>query len=224
MKKNLFFLILLAVTLNGFAQRPNRYKPRVFNWGVKVGLEAMSMNHYEVFSEETELSKVSYKNRSGFYVNTFTRINLKRFFVQPGIEWSLSKQGLFFTTLSEQKVEISHQSQNVVLNGLLGYNIVQNGPFILNLIAGPAFYFNYKNEYRLSPELSLPDNIMYSYLYGMVGFSINIARMHFDVRYKINFFNTDIDFEDMPNRPEILDGIIIRKTENLVGFSCGFMF
>ena len=222
--KNAILFILLAVTLNSFAQRPRQEKSPVFNWGIKTGLESLSMTHYNVFSNETELSNAAYKNQSGFYINTFFRVNLKRVFLQPGVEWSRYDQDFSFDLLSEENVNISTRSQNTNINALIGYNIVKNGPFLLNLLAGPSFCFNYKNKYDLSPEISLLERKSHTYTYGIIGFSINIARIHFDIRYKLNVFDTDIHFDEMPDRPEMLDGIVIRKNANVLGFACGVLF
>ena len=223
MKKALLF-ILLAVTLNSFAQRPRQVKSPIFNWGINIGLESLSMNHYNVFSNETELINTAYKNQSCFYMSTFFRVNARRVFLQPEGEWSQHSQDLSFNLLSEENVNISSTARNVNINALVGYNIVKNGPFLLNFLAGPSFSFNYKNQYDLSPEISLLERKSHAYTYGIIGFSINIFRAHFDIRYKLNLFNTDIYFDEMPDRPEMLDGIIIRKSANVLGFACGFMF
>jgi hypothetical protein len=37
-------------------------------------------------------------------------------------------------------------------------------------------------------------------------------------------FNTNIRFADIPDSPEALKGIFIRKNENVISFACGFMF
>ncbi|MCL1938428.1 MAG: PorT family protein [Candidatus Azobacteroides sp.] len=219
-------LFPVVQTVSGQADKNNHH---AINIGLKAGLNALSLSHYKAYQGETELSNLSGKNKSGYGLNLFFRINLDRFFMQPEAEWSLYKQEISYDYPvgdNYQSTHLSIETQAAKINVLVGYNMTKSGPFLLNLVIGPSFRDNFKSRYgntlwgnpvfqNTRPNYSTN---------GIMGITINIAKVHFDIRYEISFFNSNISFDEMSGRPDLLEGISIRKRENILSFSCGWMF
>jgi hypothetical protein len=109
---------------------------------------------------------------------------------------------------------------------LVGYNIIKEGPFLLNMSLGPSVKYIYKADYKINEQNYTVDNPQYiHYKYsGIIGFAIIIAKYYFDIRYELNLPDTDIHLDKIPNMNESLKKIYIHKNENILNFSFGFMF
>jgi hypothetical protein len=207
------------------------WKHRIFNYGFKVGLNAPETTHYSADYGETPLTNESCHNKTGYDVSAYFRINVDYFFMQPELEWRLLKQDISFsvpddlsTDLTSTGFSITAQTANT--NVLVGYNIVKNGPFLLGAYIGPSFRCNFNTRYDDIKKIHAgftDKNLQYN-IYGVAGFSIIIAKVHFDVRYKIGFLDADIHFNEMEESSESLEKLVLHKRENILSFACGFMF
>ena len=230
-----FLSVLLLIALFSLAgqtshAQQNRYNHHVFNVGLRLGFNALSMNSYQAHIEDLELVNLSYKNQTGYGASLFFRINLDHFFVQPGIEWNLNQQELSFSLpagedLWQSPTKLSIKIKTLSVDALVGYNIIKSGPFLINVIAGPSFQYDYRTNYNMNfTDSGFIDKTPKYNTFGIVGFSVNIAKLHFDIRYGICLFNTNINFSDISNTFESIKDVSIRKSENILSFSCGLMF
>lgn len=228
----LFFSVILFFTLqteNVFGQK--KFENSIINYGFKIGLNALSTTDYEVYNNDVLLHAGSYKNKNGFLANGFFRINLDRFFMQPEIEWNQYRQEVFFalpidleagTYESSQGMEIDNKTFNIYV--LTGYHIIRNGPYIVNLYLGGSFKSYFRTAYDLhNVEKFVEHNYNYNFS-GLFGISMNIGIIHFDARYQINFPNTDLSLSSISGFSERFNGIVLKKNENILSFSCGIMF
>lgn len=232
MKKNTL-LRFLALTIGLLSAGQTVFgqsdKYRTLNVGLKVGLNAMSLSHYRAYQGEVELDNLSWKNKSGFNCNLFFRINLDRLFMQPEAEWSLYEQELSYSLPEENDYSptlLSIKTQVAKVNVLVGYNMIKTGPFLLNFVIGPSFRDQFISHYDRTVVVNsgLQNKKSYYSTNGITGITINIAKVHFDVRYEVSLFNSNISFDEIRDRPESLAGISIHKKENILSFSCGWMF
>jgi hypothetical protein len=207
----------------------DKYNHHPINAGLKAGLNALSLSHYKAYQGEVELSNLSWKNKSGFDFNIFFRINLDRFFMQPEVEWSMYEQEISYSLPAGNDYSSTHLSiktQVAKVNVLVGYNMTKTGPFLLNFVIGPSFRDNFNSHYDNAIWLNsgLQNKKPCYSTNGIMGVTINIAKVHFDVRYEVSIFNSNISFDEIHDRPESLAGITIHKKENILSFSCGWMF
>ncbi|MDR0866610.1 MAG: PorT family protein [Candidatus Symbiothrix sp.] len=243
MKKRLGHICLWAilfVSLTGqtvcaqesyYHERRNNREHRIFNYGLKVGLNAPATTRYSAIFDETPLTNESFHNKTGYDVNAYFRINIDYFFMQPELEWRLLKQNISFSVPAElttdlTSTEFSITAQTANTNVLVGYNIVKNGPFLLGAYIGPSFRCNFNTRYDDIREIHpgfTNKNLQYN-IYGAAGFSIIIAKVHFDIRYKIGFLDADIHFNEMEESSETLEKLSLHKRENILSFACGVMF
>ena len=225
------FLLLIFIAASGqktYAQN-DEYEYSVVNFGIRVGMNALSTNHYHLLLGESALENTSNENNIGYGFAGYARINLDNFFMQPELSWNLYKQRFSFA-LPEEDAAVallrnitakSHVGTSAVL---VGYNIVKDGPYLLSFIAGPSIKYTYKTDYSSKSEVNFIDKTArYNYT-GIVGFSVSVSRAQFDIRYEFNMPHSNVVFNDISNAPELLKDISIKKNENILVFSCGLMF
>jgi hypothetical protein len=216
-------IVLLVTPEKIYAQQKN------FNWGVRVGLNALTTMQYETYYRDELLPGGSYSNRNGYLINTFVRFNIKRLFLQPELEWNLYRQGLTFVLPDDA----GNYSQNVVLNArskalngnfLTGYHIIDNGSSVFSAYIGTSFAGVYRRKYKTGLDHEYSDKRFHLKHLGIIGFSISVSKVYFDLRYVINQPDTNLKFSDIPDFPDIYKTIELRKNENVLSFSFGLMF
>jgi hypothetical protein len=205
------------------------YSHSIFNWGIRGGVNALSTNFYEVSNGESEITLKPYKNKVGYNISAFTRINLGRLLMQHEVAWNSYSQDLSFASTdadnSYNHTDLSRKSNSFNINVLVGYNIIKEGPFLLNIGIGPSFKYIYKTDYDINNQnytVENPQYVHYKYS-GIVGFAIIISKFYFDIRYELNFPDTDIHLDEIPEIPESLKNVYIHKNENILSFSFGFI-
>jgi hypothetical protein len=226
------FSLISILSLTGqmaYGQQYQKYNYRTFNWGFKLGLNALSVSHYKAYMEEVELPSESYQNKSGYDANLFFRINLEHFFMQPEVGLSLYNQDLSFSLPAGESGHVatglSIKSRAAKVNVLVGYNVVKNGPFLFSVFIGPSLRYHFDTRFTTTLlDTEFRDTKPHYNTNGAAGFSINIAKVHFDVRYELSIFNTNIEFDKIADKPESFGGVSIHKNENILSFSCGMMF
>ena len=221
----LFWQILYITECNAQIKSPNR------NFGIRLGLNAVSIKSYEAFTANEVLPNSSYINKNGYMITTFVRFNMKRIFLQPEIEWNECNRTYSFSLPSEnnegysQPADLNINSSALNANFLAGYNIVYDYPFLFGIYTGVAFVGNYKNNYSLEfepNELYIKKDFVLNFT-GVLGISINISKIYFDLRYEMGLPN-DLILREIPNFPEKYQNVKIRRTESILSFSCGVMF
>ncbi|MDH8701577.1 hypothetical protein M2138_000924 [Dysgonomonadaceae bacterium PH5-43] len=224
----LYICILFATQLSYSQNSTALINSKPVNIGFKIGINALSSNNYEAYQGNTKLSKTSSFNKAGFTANCFLRINLDNFFMQPETAWNIHRQKLSFATVGSNETaatlyNIQKQTQCLNFNILVGYNIINDRPFILNAFIGPSIIYNYNSKYEYDNGSFYDYSADYN-TYGIIGFSFNVNRLIFDIRYQISITNTDVDFGKIKNAPNELKDIRLDKTENILKLSLGVMF
>ncbi|GHT10611.1 hypothetical protein FACS189426_11120 [Bacteroidia bacterium] len=234
MKKNLqycsIFISALIVFFSMTGNQSFAQQKRV-NWGIRVGLNALSTTRYETFYNDEAIPNDSYTNKNGYLINGFARFNIKRIFLQPEIAWNYYRMGISFSLPLENVPDtyapptyMDINSKSVRGNFLTGYNIVSNKPFIFSAFVGTGFAGIYDTQYTTSLDEDYSNKDIHIKYVGVGGFSIIISNIHFDVRYEINQPNSNLNFDEIPGFPERYRGIDLKKNENSLSFSCGLIF
>lgn len=220
------------VALLGLLALPSAHaqEEHAFNWGIRAGLNAMTpISAYSAHWGDVELENVNIKNKAGFNAAVFTRINLDQFFFQPELCWNTHQEEVSFTIpegvgieLKASTIDLDSYSANIGM--LMGYNLINNKPYLFNIMLGTSYKYNYMTNFKFDNNMEFstykPD---YSYL-AIVAVSFSIDKFYFDVRYEYNFPNTKIDFGDLDDSPESIKSLKIDKNENIITFSVGVMF
>ena len=221
-----FLVLLLACIPKTNAQAQSSK----MNWGIRLGLNATSITSYEVYQADEILTNTSYTNKTGYLINAFARFNMDRMFLQPELGWNHYRRTCSFSLPVEETasyypaVDLNINSKALNANFLVGYNIVSNYPFLFGVFAGPAFTGTYRTNYVMGQEKTFPETDLFINLSGILGFSINISKIYFDLRHEMCLPNTNLHLKDIPDFPESYQNIKIKKTESFLSFSFGIMF
>lgn len=222
-----FALVCFSIQESASAQTPDKY----FNWGFRAGLNTLSTTSYETEYDGEPVPNDSYINKNGYLVNAFVRFNIKQSFLQPELAWNYYRQGVSFTlpvpnSENEFSSPIYADIASSVIRGnfLVGYNIVNNYPFLFSAYLGSSFSAKYNTKYSIRLSDDFEDKEFYLRSSGIAGFSIVIAKIYFDLRYEINLPDTDLDFYDISGFPDNYKGLKLKKNENIISFSCGLLF
>jgi hypothetical protein len=215
------FFFLFITEIQSFAQSER------FNYGFKIGLNALSTTRYNTYYAGDTTSGGFYSNKNGYLIGTFFRVNYSKLFMQPEIAWNYHQQKCGFmipdaNTHSIKALDIDMDAVNT--NLLLGYDIIKEKPFLFSIYAGASFKWTYKIKYKISEDNNYSGKSDFLCYAGILGFSANISKFYFDFRYEINQPNTDLDFSDIPDIPEAYKGVVLEKNENVLSFSIGMMF
>lgn len=222
-------ILLCLQTTSAFAQRD--YDKDILNFGVKVGLNALSTTKYNMYYDDQLQDNKLYKNTNGYLANVFLRVNLDHFFFQPELEYNTFSQELKYSFPTEAYVASSFEQNTLDIKGntlntygLVGYNFVKNGPYLFNVYTGICLTSVFQTSYHLNDDTKFTDKEDSYNFGGVIGFSFNISMVHFDIRYKLNGPNTNLDFSGIDGFPEEQKPFKIKKNENQLSFSCGVMF
>ena len=221
----LFWQVFCVEKSNAQIKIPN------WNWGVRLGLNAVSVKSYEASIYNEILPNSSHINKNGYLVTAFTRFNMKRIFLQPELVWNEYNRTCSFSLPFENNEGYSYpsdlniNSSSINANFLAGYNIVYDYPFLFGIFTGVALAGTYQNKYSLEfepKELYIKKDLLFN-ITGIIGISINISKIYFDLRYEMGL-PKDLILREIPDFPERYHNVKINKTESILSFSCGVMF
>jgi len=200
------------------------------NWGIRLGLNAISITNYKVFQDGEILTNASYTNKNGYLIAGFARVTFNRFFLQPEIAWNEYRRTCSFSLPIENSTNYYSPTDLYICSkaattGLLaGYNIVSDLPFLFGVYAGSDFIGTYHTDYSMDPEKTFTKTDWMLNYSGILGFSINISRIYFDLRYEMCLPNANLTLSDISDFSEFYQNVKIKKTESVLSFSCGVMF
>ena len=222
-----FFVCLIGFTAenNVRAQQPHGK-----NWGVRVGLNAVSITSYKAYLANELLTNSSYTNRNGYLLAGFARFNLSRMFLQPEVAWNEYRRACSFSLPNEDTnsyyspIDLDVDSKAINTGLLVGYNIVHNYPFLFGFYIGSSFIGTYQTDFSMGNEKWFHNNDWSLNYSGIMGFSINISRIYFDLRYEMSLPDADLGLKDIPGFPNNYNNVRIKKTEAFLSFSFGVMF
>lgn len=227
----LFFLFSLPI----YAQKTVETEDKIFNWGAKVGLNSTFpiINSIEIDGKEAENIHLQYK--VGILAATFCRLNIDRFFVQPSISWRYSSGDIRFNLPTETETaktardfdQLTYKVKSLEAPVLIGYKIVNEGPYGLSLMAGPNIKYSYNVSYSSnffdSPRKYTSDSTPWG-INIVCGVGVTIWRFFFDATYEFGLNQVDSDFKDISSNEPSEDNITIDKRTNMMNFSLGFLF
>jgi len=221
-----FVLLIGCITENDVrAQSPG------MNWGIRLGLNAVSITNYEVYQAGEILTDISYTNKYGYLINAFARFNINRVFLQPELGWNNYRRACSFSIPVESgdnyyypSIDLDMDSKVINSNFLVGYNIVNDYPFLFGVFVGSAFTGTYRTDFSMNSEESYLKTGLFLNYSGILGFSINISRIYFDLRYEISLPDANQTLSEIPDFPENFHNVKIKKKEAILSFSVGIMF
>lgn len=193
MKKLIFVLSLSVLAMMAYAQVPG------FSIGPKIGYNSNALS--------LDKEDITAGLKSEFQFGAFVRLG-KKVYLQPEANYQVKGGILNSVSVStnEQKIKLKTISVPV----LLGFRIVNAGPFNLRLMAGPTMSFVIDKNISISgiPDafpIKSKDDIKNSIWSLQAGGGIDLFSFTLDVRYEIGLDNMYQGSEDFSLKNNIFN-------------------
>ncbi len=196
----------------------------IFNWGIRAGLNAVVPSYYSITYEGVATANQSMINEVGYSGGLLARVNMSLFFIQPEVSYYYTPEKMHFTMQEDVDMTIQTKNQSLSVAVLPGFNIVKEGPFLFNILIGPAVYYNFLTAYEVNRHDTFKNKEDQYRVSMITGMSANISRLYFDFRVSISMKSSTLDFSAVETAPSYLKGVTVRDNGNTLNFSCGIMF
>ena len=219
-----FFFCSIVFINNVQSQTPEK------NWGIRLGLNAVSIKSFDAYYADEIIPDCSYKNKNGYFLTGFARFNFNRIFLQPEIAWNEYRRSCsFYSPVGNSDsyypdIDLDIDSKAFNATFLAGYNIVHDYPFLFGVFFGTSFAGTYRTDYTMESRNSFSKTGFFLNYSGILGFSINISKIYFDLRYEMCLTDNNKKLKDIPDFPENYQNISFKYTEAILSFSFGVMF
>jgi len=198
----LFFIV--TVFLWFWKGEVNAQSP--FHFGGKIGMNASSLKVIESASKMDSIKKVDFRQFYGFHGGIWARLDIKKFYVQPELLFSMKGVQYDITKVDPNNVEgTAIKGVKITLNNidvpiLLGYYLVDLPLFKLRVNAGPiASFIIGGNQSKLDEVTQAVKDKDVNSLYKtanwgyQAGVGADIANLTLDLRYEGSLSRYQLD-------------------------------
>lgn len=228
MRKVVFLVCGLFVCIAMDAQ--GLMKQKICNFGIKAGLNSMLPDIRSIGIESLELANAHAIYDVGYSIELLGRINIDRLFVQPSIAWRYTHGDILFDIVQpplEGMLEPQFNENSLMMEiktlevpVMIGYSLVKEGPYVLGLMVGTKFKYNYDIRYASMWHTEHDKSYSLS-LYSAV--EVIIGRLVFDFGYERGLNNMYTTFDYMPNASD-RQPMKLKKRIDGLNLSIGILF
>lgn len=231
MRKLLFLsFIYFTCMADMSAQKSVRQNGKAFNFGIKAGLNAVLPHAASIDLQGMDIEHIRSMNNVGYTVELFGRFHINRFFIQPSASWKYARGEIKFDLVQSPlawtfepritETTLHLDIKSIEIPVMLGYNLVNEAPYVLGIMAGPKLKYDYDIRYS-STWHSEHDENYYMSLCSIV--EVIIGSLTFDFGYEYGLNNMRSTFDYMPNS---IDRRPLRMKSKLNGLnmSIGLLF
>jgi hypothetical protein len=142
---------------------------------------------------DTDLSGIKENSENGMMLGAFARINIKKWYIQPELNYVSRKSSIEFMG---ETADIKTKSVDIPV--LLGYKLVKLPLFKLRAFAGPVASFsvddNFKDLVTGSGDDGFKPEIKNAVWNAKVGAGIDVWKLTLDVDYEFGLTNVSSEF------------------------------
>jgi len=237
--KKVCLLLLLSFFAFTLQSQVKTEKQKEFNFGLNLGFNASFPIVNSLTIDGVAAENVNLQYKVGYLVSAFCRINMNRFFIQPGVSLHHSEGNINYSLpddllLTDFKSAVPYSSERLNISTysietpvLIGFNLVKEYPYSLSFQAGPKIKYTYSSEYTpgVNPESLelINENSPYG-VNAMAGVSFSIWRMFFDFYYEYGITQTTTDFKNQLSPLPYKSTMQLENRTNKMSFSFGVLF
>lgn len=201
---------------------------RPLDFSARVGFNSAFPLIHSFTLDGTDLPNRRIHYRVGYLAAVTLSINFNRFFIQPSASWYRTNAEVRFglsngdTPITEARLEEEVNSLEVPV--LVGYHIVREAPYGLNVKFGPKGIYQYRSRYDFTGAASgfrfEGNNIPYAFNF-VTAVGVTIGRLYLDFSYEFGLHNirSTFTFDDPASAsPHTLR---YERRTNLLSFSLG---
>lgn len=245
----LAFALMLVLPLDA-QQIFNEVKYKRFNFGAKVGMNASFPVINTLKVNGTKIDDITMQYRVGYLFSVFGRINMHRFFIEPGASWNKREGNMNFTipasvfpqtttgtgtettttTATDLSGVVRMSTHSLDFPITFGYNVVKEGAYGLSLTAGPVLKYSYDISYTLDINNQTHKFTSEDSPFGIgiaLGVGVSISRLFFDFAYEFGLNKAESEFSEnsSTSTPTASDySVHLNKRINVMSMSLGVLF
>ena len=194
---NIRSLILLAAfTFPCCLIAQEKEKQLKFNFGAKVGFQAIAYNNPEFGIEGYEFdSNTLHSNKIGYTIAPFARLTMKKLFVQAETVFGIARHSFEFKAIDKEEEnsiipnQTTYNLRTMCLQVpiVVGYHIIQEDKYQMSLFTGPKTKFVFTahshQEFKHFKDDSLEEVLKKRCYYWETGLGVKIGYVFFDFIY-----------------------------------------
>ncbi|MBO7302047.1 MAG: PorT family protein [Bacteroidaceae bacterium] len=227
--RNLILLLLLSIPLHSHAQENMGFK---VNGGAKIGFQAITYNNPNFGIDGYEFNKNTIQsNKIGYTVSPFMRLTLKRVYVQFETTFGITRHSFDFKSIDEDtntllsnQTEYNLKTLCLQVPILIGYNIIQEGKYVMSLFTGPKTKFVFtshdEQEFKHFKYDQMEEILKKRCYYWDFGLGVKIGNVFFDFTYDLGITKVS---EYIISKSDNLKFTSNRR-DNILSFSMGMIF
>lgn len=220
MNKQAVLFLLFYFVFQVLAAQNAYITDRPVNIGVKFGFNSAAPD-VDIRTEDGLLApKIT--NKVGYMAEAFMRMNIKKFYIQPEVSYSITKGKVEFIQSDQSTyVDLDMEVSSVDLSALFGYNTVKEAQYGLGVFAGLKTRVSSRAKVKYLGMGNTDKDFFYN-TYITVGLGVNISRLFFDFRYDIALKENEMTIS--PILSQTYGEVKMVHKANILGFSIGIMF
>ncbi len=143
---------------------------------VSLGIHAGLVNTKPNIDDHSSVSAIKEKADKGMMLGAFLRLNLKKWYLQPELNYVARKT---------ESPEIKTKSLDVPI--LLGYKIIKLPAFNIRAFAGPVASFNIDDNVKTAFSEAIDSDFKGAVWNGKFGAGIDVWKLTLDLDYEVGF-------------------------------------
>jgi hypothetical protein len=180
MKKILLIAVICMFSSASFAQLASP-----ISLGVHGGLVSTKMDY-----KNASINNIKEESKNGMMLGAFARINIKKWYIQPELNFVSRKSEIVINGVSG---EFKTKSMDIPM--LLGYKIVKLPLFKLRAFAGPVASFNIDDSFSSTLKEQFKDEDLEGAVWNAkVGAGVDVWKLTLDVDYEFGLTDVSSEF------------------------------
>lgn len=231
MKKWLFIGCMWLAGTAVWAQGIMQSHERPLDFSARVGFNSAFPLIHSFTLDGADLPNRRVHYRVGYLAAVTLSVNFNRFFIQPSASWYRTNAEVRFSlpeaagssdALSDASLEEEVNSLEVPV--LIGYHIVREAPYGLNVKFGPKGIYQYRSRYGFGGAASgfrfEGNNIPYAFNF-VAAVGVTIGRLFLDFSYEFGLHNIRSTFTWTEPGATTPHTLLYERRTNLLSFSLG---
>ena len=206
--------------------------------GVRVGFNSTFPVIHSFMLDDQPIDHFRLHYKVGYMASVSFSVNMNQFFIQPAVNWERCSTEIQFAWPQTDEIypsgniiqydhKLDAEYNSVAVPVLVGYHLVKEGPYGLNIKLGPKGIYHYKKQQTGSgPQAVIThqdDNINYAIDF-VTAVGVTIGRLFLDFSYEFELHKTQSTYAYQCLTQDRAGTLSIQQRRNALSFSLGMIF
>lgn len=230
--------IFCFITIATYGQNNSNIRTKLFNIGIKAGFNSTNFQVEKIEIGNFAVEKIKNDYHIGYFGTLFTRLNIKKHYIQPELTYNVSKGKMMFdkwnndiTYIDQVFSKAETEIHSIDIPILYGYNTIKEDNYGLSVFAGPKVKFIITDKSKTTFENFTIENLTEEFnkmsATIVLGASVNIHNVFFDIRYEHGLSDISEKTYSTVDKKYLLGAektFRINRGLNAISFSIGTIF